>query len=133
MARQLQPCGTYAAYRRHLRNGEEACDLCKQAYRDYQNDRNGYGAGLGTPGHNADRPGAGAGEVPTPREDAVENLRLVTEAMTKAAPNALPALSKRRQELVEYLNAMDTKGEGGLAEQIAAARAERERRRAADT
>lgn len=26
--RQLQPCGTSAAYRRHLRNGERACPEC---------------------------------------------------------------------------------------------------------
>ena len=27
----LKPCGTSAAYRRHLRNGEEACAECKSA------------------------------------------------------------------------------------------------------
>lgn len=28
---ELQPCGTYAAYQRHLRKGEETCDACRQA------------------------------------------------------------------------------------------------------
>ena len=29
--RMLQPCGTRAAYRRHLRRGEEPCGACKEA------------------------------------------------------------------------------------------------------
>lgn len=28
----LQPCGTPAAYRRHLRRGEVACSACKKAH-----------------------------------------------------------------------------------------------------
>ena len=27
----LQPCGTYPGYRRHIDHGEEACDECKAA------------------------------------------------------------------------------------------------------
>jgi len=45
MARQLQPCGTPAAYRRHLRHGEQPCDACRDAMRAYQKkwlDRTGY-------------------------------------------------------------------------------------------
>lgn len=129
MPRALQPCGTYPAYRRHLRNGETPCDLCSQAYRDYQNRRNGFGAGAGKSSNTS---GASVpmvpGDLPTPRADALANLQLVTDAMTKAAPNAIPALSKRRQELVEYLNSLDAKEEGGLAKKLADARAARELR-----
>jgi hypothetical protein len=32
--RQPLPCGTWAAYKRHLRNGEPACGACLQANRD---------------------------------------------------------------------------------------------------
>ena len=32
----LAPCGTYAAYRRHLRHGEPIDEACQQAYTDYQ-------------------------------------------------------------------------------------------------
>lgn len=32
MARELQPCGTYAAYRRHLRHRETPCTDCCAAY-----------------------------------------------------------------------------------------------------
>lgn len=31
MPRQLRPCGTTAAYSRHLYNKEEPCDACKEA------------------------------------------------------------------------------------------------------
>ena len=29
--RELMPCGTYAAYRRHLRHGESPCRACRDA------------------------------------------------------------------------------------------------------
>ncbi|MBA9003688.1 hypothetical protein [Thermomonospora cellulosilytica] len=31
----LQPCGTHAAYMRHLRRGEKPCDACRAARRAY--------------------------------------------------------------------------------------------------
>lgn len=36
MARELKPCGTPAAYNRHLAHGEEACEDCKRAMADYR-------------------------------------------------------------------------------------------------
>ena len=39
MARELKPCGTYAAYRRHLRAKESPCEECRQAARDQKNFR----------------------------------------------------------------------------------------------
>ena len=33
MSRALKPCGTDAAYARHLRHGEQACDPCLEANR----------------------------------------------------------------------------------------------------
>jgi hypothetical protein len=35
VTRELQPCGTVAAYHRHLKNGEPTCVACKQAWRVY--------------------------------------------------------------------------------------------------
>lgn len=32
---ELQPCGTHASYRRHLRHGEEACPDCRRAHAEY--------------------------------------------------------------------------------------------------
>jgi len=46
MARELQPCGTPAAYQRHVRRGEQPCDACREANRTYWRqwaDRTGYG------------------------------------------------------------------------------------------
>ena len=39
MTRTLQPCGTPAAYKRHLAHGEKACEPCNQARRDADNTR----------------------------------------------------------------------------------------------
>ncbi|MEV4671007.1 hypothetical protein AB0K34_05070 [Actinomadura sp. NPDC049382] len=36
MAREPKPCGTRAAYMRHLRHGEEPCRACKDAQNDAQ-------------------------------------------------------------------------------------------------
>ncbi len=31
----LQPCGTYAAYQRHIKRGEESCADCRAANSEY--------------------------------------------------------------------------------------------------
>lgn len=36
---RVKPCGTLAAYRRHLRHGEHACEDCLRAERRAQADR----------------------------------------------------------------------------------------------
>ena len=36
MSRELQPCGTYAAYRRHLSHGEYPCQPCTEAAAAHQ-------------------------------------------------------------------------------------------------
>lgn len=41
MARELQPCGTVAAYQRHRVRGEQACAACLEAWRMYQIRRRG--------------------------------------------------------------------------------------------
>lgn len=35
---EIAPCGTVAAYRRHLRNSEEADEACKEAWRQNARD-----------------------------------------------------------------------------------------------
>ena len=39
MARQLSSCGTEAAYRRHRRNREIACEACRKAHATYEAER----------------------------------------------------------------------------------------------
>lgn len=41
VSRELHPCGTPAAYRRHQRAGETPCEDCQQARRDYVRRRYG--------------------------------------------------------------------------------------------
>lgn len=36
MTRELQPCGTAAAFRRHQLHGEPPCQPCRQAFADYR-------------------------------------------------------------------------------------------------
>ena len=36
---KLKTCGTFAAYRRHLRNNEKPCDDCKKANATYFRER----------------------------------------------------------------------------------------------
>ncbi len=36
MTRSLAPCGTNAAYQRHIKHGEAACDACVRARQEYQ-------------------------------------------------------------------------------------------------
>lgn len=43
MPRRLKPCGTLAAYQRHLKDGEPACEACLAARAAYSRD---YRAGL---------------------------------------------------------------------------------------
>lgn len=43
--RPLQPCGTRAAYERHRRKGEPACDACVKAFKEY---KRRYNLGLPT-------------------------------------------------------------------------------------
>lgn len=121
MARELKPCGTHAAYKRHLRNKEEPCEPCRQAARDQKNER-----------MDGDR---GARKlavlVPAPVEqvdveveydpltDAKENLRLVNVAMSEAVPREVAALSRRRQELVALIAELGGKKEVTLADELA--------------
>ena len=85
----LKPCGTPAAYRRHLRNGEAACDACKAAVRRGVGDRNAE-----------KRRSAGEARLklveppvdvnPDPLEVARDNL-------------SIASLTRRREELVEKI------------------------------
>ena len=39
MPRKPSPCGTEAAYKRHLRHKEAPCDACRKAHRDLQREK----------------------------------------------------------------------------------------------
>lgn len=121
MARELKPCGTSAAYRRHLRNGEEACAECKAAVaREKQERLDGDRAVRKVAALVAVEPlTEPEPEVFDPLKDAKENLEIVKAALQEAVPREVAALSKRRQELVALIDDLGGVKEMSLADQLA--------------
>lgn len=100
MARELKPCGTPAAYRRHLRKGQKACDACKRAARDEK--RNQRAASL-----------EDAVLLPedAPTRARLAELRWQAELLRQSiiwaasnSPARLPSLSKERRETLEEID-----------------------------
>lgn len=103
MARELRPCGTFAAYQRHLRDEEPPCAPCAEAARTQKNTRVNAARV-----ESASRVALALAAEPAPDvldelDEARENLRAVKAAMTTAPANAVAALSKRREELVRRI------------------------------
>ena len=100
----LKPCGTPAAYRRHLRKGEEACADCKAAVRSSVSE-----------GRTTKKREAGEARLklleplvesePDPLEVARDNLRIVeaTLASPLTPAGSIASLTRRREELVEKI------------------------------
>lgn len=130
MARKLHPCGTWAAYKRHLRTGEDPCGPCRQASRDQKNRRNEdrrrarEAAGVQAPDAPAvgivrvlDRADTFDDLVLDPIQVALQDLRQI-EAYYET-PELLPTqftnLSRRRQELIDRVRSLrsDNDADGG--------------------
>lgn len=129
MSRELRPCGTFAAYRRHLRSGEEPCDPCRGAAREQRQQRR--------------KPASVAPVVefvPTPpTPDAPEpegideleklrwNLRVTEAAMDAGVSSGLAALAKHHAELVRAIRALElaTEPRESKIDELARRRAER--------
>lgn len=126
MARKVKPCGTPAAFKRHLRAGEEPCEACRRAWNEYKRARRAMdkrSAGQVVALAVAEMPPAESIEI-DPLQDLLENYRLVCATMNAGPPpQAVPALSRRRQELAEKIaEMMSTESEMSLADQLAALR-----------
>lgn len=123
MGRVLRPCGTEAAYRRHVYHGQVPCDACRAAHRAYVGrarrervlrDTLARAAAHSAPLH----------VLGDPRRDRVrrleENLAIVDAALADAVPREVPALSRRRQELEDAIwklaGTAQREGGGGLDE-----------------
>lgn len=131
MARTLQPCGTPAAHRRHLRNGEKPCLACLRAEAERVEARRS-GRHLAPVASIPAAPSVNASDIPDdidPLADARLNLQMVNDAMASAVPREIASLSRRRQDLVALIVELGGKKEVSLADQLAAARAAREGRR----
>jgi len=103
MAREIQPCGTFAAYQRHKRKKEDPCDACAEAARLQASERRDSGRA-----ESVSRVALALAAEPAPDvldelDEARENLRAVKAAMSEAPANAIAALSKRREELVRRI------------------------------
>ena len=103
MARELRPCGTFAAYQRHLRKKEPICDLCAEAAREQKNTRVDSGRAESASLVALALAAEPAPDVLDELDEARENLRAVKAAMSEASANAVAALSKRREELVRRI------------------------------
>lgn len=127
MARQLAPCGTFSAYKRHKRNGEPVDAACQTAAREYRREQRAgeraAGAEVVQLAVERDR----RSEMPAELADAVENFRIVKAAMESATPGAVAPLSKRRQELVAEIARLqgDSGQRGGVLSDLAKRRAAR--------
>lgn len=116
MARELKPCGTFAAYLRHKRKGEPVDDVCAQAARDQKNGRSSKARDDAAEVFSL----ALAADLPVEDEvdelgDARENLGMIRVAMSSAAPRELAALSRRRQELVERVTQLERATKPGVS------------------
>ena len=129
MPRELKPCGTAAAYRRHVRRGEPVDEACAQAARDQKN------------GRVAERRGAVAElvmlavvDAPTGDEpklidelaEARDTLAMLTAAMKAGAPG-MAAMAKERTALVERIKRLESAGKpkGSKLDELANRRAAR--------
>lgn len=124
----LKPCGTPAAYRRHLRNGEEACVECKAAVRTNEGSRR-----QSSRRESAARALAVVPDVevvdPDPLDVARSNLEIVERALFRddVSPSAISRLTERREHLVDRIRKLNgsDKAEVSVLDQLAQRRKDR--------
>lgn len=110
MARPKAPCGTYSAYKRHLRDEEPVDEACRAA--SVERSREQAASRKGEP---AQAPPQHGIEPPLPgktRQESLEwNLRLIEAAMVDVESSKLAPLSKRHSELLAELATVTGAGE----------------------
>lgn len=124
------PCGTYRAYARHNRYGEDIDEACAQAARDQANGRTRMQSEVQEERLNEalDREPAVDPAKLAELEELLENLRIIRATMKVAPPNAIAGLSKRREEVtakIVKLRDGDKKEKGSALDQLNARRAAR--------
>ncbi|UGS27590.1 hypothetical protein K8F61_05215 [Microbacterium resistens] len=112
MPRELAPCGTRTAYKRHQRRGEPVDEACRAANAEYQRSKSGRAQDeeqsapiVALPGGSVEMPIAPKGDVDA-RAELLANMALVKkamEALVDADPMKIVTLSKRHSELVDEL------------------------------
>lgn len=124
MPREVAPCGTPTAYRRHLRKGETPCLACKKAESDRQAANRAEEDRLKAAERDKKAShaiqvfedllgGPLAGQIDM-RAELEANLLLIKQSMALVAasePAKLAPLSKRHSELLAELASLDDDGE----------------------
>lgn len=127
MARPLAPHGTVAAYKRHLRHGEEPCVPCRDAKRDAR--RQEYRASRGRKGESAEAETPPADSAPGDLgslELIAETLRTSLLAVAKQSPEKVAPIARElRATLLAMEAGTEKPKEASLADQLAEARAAR--------
>lgn len=124
MARELHPCGTWGAYKRHLRRGEKACEPCKHAARERNRDsQKARVQARENAGFVPDRQAPATGHVSIaslteeeqeeltldPVQVAMQDLRQIEAYMAgpdPVLPTQFTNLSRRREELIDRVRAL---------------------------
>jgi len=127
MARELSPCGTLAAYRRHKRNDEPVCDPCAEANRADKNGRKDQERELSGAAFTAALESEAEVDELDPLAEAKDNLRILRAALRADPPhNTIAALTKRRDEAVDRIRQiMAETPEVSAFDQLASKRAAR--------
>mgnify|MGYP001547726925 CR=1 FL=1 len=113
MARPKSPCGTPASYRRHLREGEDACIPCRDAHNaahraEAEKRRNSAG---GSPPATAP-PVVALPGVPVSSATRVSDLRRLREVLSTAIttvkdPKDLATLSRELRQVLQELEKVE--------------------------
>lgn len=123
MARPKAPCGTDAAYRRHLRNGERIDAACRRAHTEKQRASRRPPTSKSTPPA-PEAPPAGDGD--DDMKLIVDTLRTAFKSIADSDPTRLAPIAREFRAAVEATRATaEPVKEKSLAEQLAEARAAR--------
>lgn len=121
MARELQPCGTWAAAKRHRRNKEPVCEACRRAEADYQASRKAARESdlvEKIAVTEALEPKSG---VLDPRRELLAMYDELGKQLQVAPPNAAAGIVKQRVAILEMLtksngNTQVSSADGGVDE-----------------
>lgn len=139
----VAPCGTEAAYKRHRRHGEEACQECKRAAaaararRRGTPQKNDIPMGEQVPELAAEPAGPAADVLAGFDEDfdltaeLAKLYRVLDRALSGAAPRETASIVKEMRGILHDVKAEKGPARNGpsLAEQLAAAKAAKEQKR----
>lgn len=102
---KLKPCGTSAAYRRHLRNGEEPCQKCLTAVREEtRTKREKERAEVASKVRESEPVLKVDGEL-DPLEELRAQYDLLGRHLLEAPPQSVAAISRERRAILEQLTA----------------------------